>query len=70
MHLEVVRRMHDWPAVSGAYEGQYLYADRADIVTTADLRSHGYSVLTAAQRQDLEDQITTLLAAQPPAKDK
>lgn len=70
MHLEVTRRLNGLHAVSGAYEGQYIYADDADILTAADLKTHGYSVLTKSQRQDMEDQITTLIQAQPSAKAK
>ncbi len=67
MHLEVLRRMHGWPAVSGAYEGQYLYVDPARMVAASSLKTPGYSVLTSAQRKDLEEQITALLQAQQPA---
>lgn len=67
MHLEVTRRMHNLSAVSGAYQGQYLYADAADIVSTASLKTPSYPVLTKAERQEMEDQITALLQAQPPS---
>jgi len=69
MHLEGWRLMHKLPAVTGSYQGHYVFASVQDITSSTGPKDIRYRVYTPGQHADLDQKLQTLIERTPPAPD-